>query len=447
MINTKKHFSNRYLVHLIIPLAVSTLLASTVGIADTLMISSALDKASVSGVSLVDQITVLIINIFAALATGGAVVTSQFLGAERYEKAEESAKQLLLSAGVVSVLIGAAFVVFCRNILNLCYPEIDAETNRAAVTYLFITAFSYPFIAVENCCGALFRSFGKSNYCMYSAIVCNIVNIVGNALTIYVFKWGITGAAISTTFGRFIGMALMLIWISSKNSPVRINIFKRIIPDFGMIKKILGIGIPSGLENGIFQLGRLLVVTIIANYGLIQTTANAVANNLDAFGCIFGSSMNLAVITVIGQCVGAHDFEGVKYYAKKLLAIEYIIGALFYSSTLVFITPILGWYNLDAETAQLTRTLVFIHNGIGMFLWPLSFTLPNFLRAANDVRFAMTVSVVSMILCRLGLSYFFHYTFGMGALGVWIAMVVDWIFRISFFVFRFLSGKWKKYCT
>ncbi len=446
MDTVKTHFSNKYLARLIVPLVISTLLASTVGIADTLMISS-LGKACVSGVSLVDQITILIINIFAALATGGAVVTSQFLGAKKYDSAQTSAKQLLLSGTFVSLIIAVVFVVFSKTIISLCFSELDDATNNAAVTYLFITGMSYPFIAVENCCGALFRSFGKSNYCMYSSFVCNIVNIVGNAVAIYVLKWGVAGAAISTTVGRFVGMMLMLIWISGKNSPVKIDLFSYIKPDFRMIRRILGIGIPSGLENGVFQFGRLLVVRIISYYGIVQTTANAVANNLDSFGCIFGSSMNLAVITVIGQCVGAHDFAAVKYYAKKLLAIEYCIGTLFYLSTLVFITPILGWYNLDAETASLTRTLVFIHNGIGMFLWPLSFTVPNFLRAANDVKYAMIVSVTSMIVCRLGISYFLHFAYGMGALGVWIGMVVDWIFRLSFFVTRFISGKWKKYCT
>lgn len=442
----KIHFSNKYLAGLIFPLVISTLLTSCVGLVDTLMVSS-LGEESISAVSMVDQINVLVLNILAALATGGAVVTSQFLGANKGDMANKSAKQLIFSGFAFSMLLVLIAVIFNGIILDMCFSSIDAKTRSEAVTYFYITAFCYPLMALEGCCGALFRSFGKSNYCMYSSFICNIVNILGNALTIYVLKWGVVGAGISTLFGRFVGVVLLLIWITRKSSPVRVKLFERFVPDFTMIRRILNIGIPSGLENSIFQLGRLLVVGIISEYGLVQTTAYAVANNLTHFGCIFGASMNLAVITIIGQCVGAKDFDGVKYYAKKLFLIEYTFGTLFYLSTIVFIDPILSWYNLSSETAELTKILVFIHNGIGIFLWPLSFTLPNFLRAANDVRFTMIVAITSMVMCRLLLSYALHYTLGLGAIGVWIGMIVDWIFRLSFFCTRFLKGSWKKHCT
>ena len=281
---------------------------------------------------------------------------------------------------------------------------------------------------------------------MYSSLFCNIVNIIGNAYLIYILNIGVAGAAIATVAGRLFGMVLMLIWISGKKSPIRLNFFERFRPDVGLIRRILTIGIPSGIENGIFQLGRLLVMSIISQYSLVHTTANAVANDLDTFGCVFGASMNLAAITIIGQCVGAHDFDGVKYYAKKLLAIEYFVGFFFYASTIVFITPILSWYHLDGDTAALTRTLVTMHNGIGMLIWPLAFTVPNFLRAANDVKFTMIVSVTSMLVCRVGISYFLHTQYHLGALGVWYGMIIDWICRLSFFVVRFLHGSWKKFC-
>ena len=446
MLTVQTKFSNAYLARLIGPLVVSTLLASAVGIIDTLMISG-LGEASVSGVSMVNQINLLLINIFAALATGGAVVTSQLLGAKRVETAEKSAKQLIFSGLVISLLIAVVFILLSDEILRLCYPKLETETEKAARIYLFVTAFSYPFLAVENCCGALFRSFGKSGYCMYSSLFCNIVNIIGNAVLIYVFDIGVAGAAIATVAGRMFGMILMLIWISGKQSPIRLNFFERFRPDAALIRRILSIGIPSGIENGIFQLGRLLVMSIISQYTLVDTTANAVANDLDTFGCVFGASMNLAVITIIGQCVGAHDFDGVKYYAKKLLLIEYGIGFFFYASTIVFIQPIMSWYHLDPATAALTRTLVILHNGIGMLIWPLAFTVPNFLRAANDVKFTMIVSITSMLICRVGISYFLHTSYHLGALGVWYGMIIDWICRLSFFCIRFLRGSWKKFCT
>ena len=442
---SKNRFTGKYLALLLVPLVISSLLNTAVGIVDTLMVSS-LSAACVSGVSLVDQINHLILNVFLALSTGGAVVTSQLIGAKKDKDAQKSAKMLIFSALAFSLLIMAICTIFGSLILDLCYPKLDLETRSASSIYFLVTAFAYPFMAVDYCCGALFRSFGKSSYCMITAFICNIVNVAGNALTIYVFGWGVFGAAISTLVSRIVSMAIMIVWISSKKSPVRVRFIEKFVPDFKMIGRILGIGIPAGLENSFFQFGRLLVVTIISNYGLVQTTANAVANHLDTFGCIFGSSLNLGAITVIGQCVGAGDHDGVRYYGKKLLLISYTIGSLFYLSTLVFINPVLSWFNLDAQTFELTKTLVFIHNGVGLFLWPLAFTVPNFLRSANDVSFTMYVSIVSMLVCRLGLSYFFHYTFGMGALGVWIAMVVDWICRLSFFTVRFFGGGWKKHC-
>lgn len=445
MDSVKNRFSNQYLVKLIFPLVISTILSTAVGIIDTLMISS-LSQACVSGVSLVDQINLLIINIFSALSTGGAVVTSQLIGSNKQKDAQKSAKMLLVSALAISLVIAAVCAIFSTLIIDLCYPKLDIETRNAATTYMLVTAFTYPFMAVDFSCGALFRSFGKSSYCMFTALICNIVNVIGNAFTIYILDWGVFGAAVATLIARIVSMIIMLVWFTSKKSPLKVKLFEKFVPDFKMIRRILSIGIPAGLENSFFQLGRLLVVTIISYYGLVQTTANAVANHLDTFGCIFGSSMNLAVITIIGQCVGAHDFEGVRYYAKKLLLIEYAIGSLFYLSTIVFINPILSWFSLDSATHELTKTLVLIHNGTGMILWPLAFTLPNFLRAANDVRFTMIVSIASMLVCRIGLSYFFHSAFELGALGVWIAMVVDWICRLAFFVVRFYSGKWKKYC-
>lgn len=445
MDSIKVKFSNKYLAKLIYPLVISTILSTAVGIIDTLMISS-LSQACVSGVSLVDQITLLIINVFSALSTGGAVVTSQLIGAQRHKDAQKSAKLLIVSGLAISIVITAFCTIFSSFLIDICYPSLDAETRTAATTYLLVTAFAYPFMAVDFCCGALFRSFGKSSYCMFTALVCNIVNIIGNAYTIYVLDWGVFGAALSTLIARIVSMVIMLVWITSKKSPIKIKLIEKFVPDFKMIGRILSIGIPAGLENSFFQFGRLLVVTIISAYGLVETTANAVANHLDTFGCIFGSSMNLAVITIIGQCVGAHDFDGVKYYSKKLLLLQYAIGSFFYLSTIVFIDPILGWFNLDEATHELTRILVLIHNGTGMLLWPLAFTLPNYLRAANDVRFTMIVAICSMAVCRIGLSYFFHLVFNLGALGVWIAMVVDWICRVIFFATRFYSGKWKKYC-
>ena len=216
--------------------------------------------------------------------------------------------------------------------------------------------------------------------------------------------------------------------------------------EMDVIKRILYIGIPSGIENGIFQLGRVLVVSIISGFGTIQIAANGVANNLDAMGCIIGQAMSLAMITVIGQCVGAQDEKQIRYYTRKLMTIAYVATIILNSIILIFLNPILSLYGLSQETTRLAYILVMIHNGCAMLMWPAGFVLPNMLRACNDVKFTMVVSIFSMFTFRIGFSYLIGVQMGMGAIGVWIAMVIDWIFRIMFFVGRYLSGKWKKLC-
>ena len=211
-----------------------------------------------------------------------------------------------------------------------------------------------------------------------------------------------------------------------------------------MIHKIFYIGIPSGIENGIFQLGRVIVVSIIAGFGTVQIAANGVANSLDSMGCIVGQAMNLAMITVIGRCVGAGDSGQVRYYTKKLLKITYLCTFMVNSVILLCLSWILKCYGLSPETTQLSYILVMIHNGMAMFLWPASFVLPNMLRACNDVRFTMVLSIFSMFVFRIGFSYIIGVNMGYGAIGVWIAMVLDWIFRVICFVGRYLSGHWLK---
>lgn len=214
--------------------------------------------------------------------------------------------------------------------------------------------------------------------------------------------------------------------------------------DWPVIHKIFYIGIPSGIENGIFQLGRVIVVSIIAGFGTVQIAANGVANSLDSMGCIVGQAMNLAMITVIGRCVGAGDSGQVRHYTKKLLKITYVCTFVVNSIILLCLPWILKCYGLSTETTQLSYILVMIHNGMAMFLWPASFVLPNMLRACNDVRFTMVLSIFSMFMFRIGFSYIIGVNMGYGAIGVWIAMVLDWIFRVICFVSRYLSGHWLK---
>ena len=435
-------FSKEDLKKLIVPLLFEQALAITVGMADTVMISSA-GEAAVSGVSLIDMFNNLIISVLAALATGGAVVTSQFLGAGKKEDACKSAKQLIVSAVCITIGISILVMVFCNGIISLFFGKIEADVFHNAVIYMMISALSFPFLALYNSCAALFRSMGNSKITLKVSVVENIINIGGNALGVYVLGLGVAGVAIPSLISR--GVAGFILYHLLKNPSNEVHLLKeRFRIDWPVIHKIFYIGIPSGIENGIFQLGRVIVVSIIAGFGTVQIAANGVANSLDSMGCIVGQAMNLAMITVIGRCVGAGDSGQVRHYTKKLLKITYVCTFVVNSIILLCLPWILKCYGLSTETTQLSYILVMIHNGMAMFLWPASFVLPNMLRACNDVRFTMVLSIFSMFMFRIGFSYIIGVNMGYGAIGVWIAMVLDWIFRVICFVSRYLSGHWLK---
>lgn len=444
VINMNYLFSNKDLRKLIIPLIFEQALAVTVGMADTMMISS-VGEAAVSGVSLVDMINMLIFSILSALATGGAVVTSQYIGAQKIKEGRKSAKQLLYTVIFISFIITILVMLFRTPLLKLFFGSIEADVMENALIYLMISAISFPFLAIYNACAALFRSMGNSQITLKVSIFMNIINVVGNAFCIFILEMGAAGVALPSLVSR--AFAGIVLYILLKNPNHLIHFEKeRFTLDFHVIKRILYIGIPSGIENGIFQLGRVLVVSIISGFGTVQIAANGVANNLDAMGCIVGQAMGLAMITVIGQCVGANDEKQVRYYTKKLLLITYVGTILVNASILLSLNPLLQLYGLSAETTKLAYILVMIHDGCAMILWPIAFVLPNMLRACNDVRFTMIISIFSMFAFRIGLSYIIGIRMGMGALGVWIAMVVDWIFRSALFIGRYLKGSWKKLC-
>ena len=436
----KPLFTQKDLLRLTGPLLIEQLLAVTVGMADTMMVSRC-GEAAISGVSLVDMINQLIIVLFAALATGGAVVVSQFLGAREQKSADNSAGQLILLSGVLGVVVGALCFVFARPLIRMCYGSIAPDVLEASVLYLKIIALSYPFLALYNGGAALFRSMGNSKISMQVSVLMNIINIVGNAVCIFGLKMGVDGVAWPSVVSRVVAAILILGKCYQKGHAL--NVPKTTRLDGRMAKRILGIGIPSAFENSLFQAGRILVVSMISTFGTVQIAANAVANNLDGMGCIPGQAIGLAMITVVGRCVGAGDNEQTIYYTRKLTLWAYITMGVFNGAILLFLPQLISIYALSGETMALSELLVRIHAGCAIFLWPVSFVLPNALRAANDVKFTMIVSVLSMAVWRLGFSYLLCVQLGWGAVGVWIAMVIDWVCRVICFLARFHSGAWK----
>ena len=436
-------FSNQKLIKLIIPLAIEQGLTMLVGMCDGIMVSS-VGEAAISGVSLVDMINAVVLVLFAALATGGAVVTSQFLGARQMEKARQSAGQLVLMAAGLGVAAMALCLVFAQGMMRLFFGSIEDAVMSAGLIYFRITALSFPFIALYNAGAAIFRSVGNSKVSMKVSLLMNAINVAGNALCIFVLKMGVAGVALPTLVSRAVAAVVILMLASSPKQELRLQKegFFRI--EWRMMKNILRIGVPSACENSIFQLGRLVVLSMIALFGTTQTSANAVANTLDGVGIVIGQAMGLAMVTVVGQCVGAGDMEQVKYYVKKMMAWTYVLMGISNGLIFLFVEQLIGFYSsLSPETVQLAKTLVTIHACCAIVLWPVAFVLPNALRAANDVKFTMWVGVGSMVAFRIVGSWILCVQLGMGAVGVWIAMVIDWVCRTTFFVTRMVSGKWQ----
>lgn len=436
-------FSDKALKALIIPLFFEQILSISVGMADTMMISYA-GEAAISGVALVDLINLLLINVFTAIATGGAVVVSQYLGKGDQRLCRRSADQLLLIAALISLAIMTAVLLFKRPLLAALYRNTEAAVMVNAVTYLRISAYSYPFLAVFHACAALFRSMGNSRISMQVSLAMNITNIIGNAMFIFVFQLGVAGAAWASALSRMMAAAVMVYLVQNKDNAVSVSLSGIFKWDGRIAGKILYIGIPSGIEGGIFQMGRVLVVSIIAGFGTTQIAANAVANNLDNMGCIGGQAMSLAMVTVIGRCLGAGEPEQADYYGRKLMKIAYGLSTVTNGLVLLTLPLVLRIYALTPETAKLATILIWIHCGLGILMWPAAFTLPGVLRAAGDVRFVMTVSIFSMMAFRVVFSVILGIHLGMGALGVWLAMILDWSFRMVFFILRWRKGAWKR---
>ena len=434
-------YTNKQLARLLLPLLIEQTLSIFVGMADTVMVSS-LGDAAISGVSLVDMFCNVLISMFAALATGGAVVSAQLLGANRRYDACRVSNQLMMAVLGISLAIMIPMIAFRAQLFGVLFGGVDQDVWNNAMTYLWITALSYPFIALYNAGAALYRSMNRSGMTMIVSVLVNIVNVGGNALCIFGLGMGVEGVAIPTLASRAVGAVCMLTLL--RDSRLQIHLLHGAWkPDLAMMKEILHIGVPSGIENSLFQLGRVLVVQVIALFGTVQTAANAVANTLDTVGCLPGQTINLAIITVVGHCIGAADFKQARHYTRKLLLWAYVATACVNLPLLLFLKQILPIFNASPEALDLAYKLVMIHDGMAMLMWPAAFTLPNALRAASDVKYTMIVALASMALFRIVFSYILGVGLGWCAVGVWVAMVIDWVCRFVFYVGRYRSGKWE----
>ena len=437
-------FTKKDIWSLVWPLMIEQLLAITLGIADIIMVAT-LGESAVSGVSLVDSIFIFINQLFAALATGGSVVCSQYIGKGSPELASKTAKQLLITVFWSAAVVAAIGFFSMNGLLGALFGNIEPDVMQNASTYFFWMLVGLPSVAVYNACAALFRAQRNSRISMFTGFVINVLNIGGNAIMLYGLHSGVEGVAIPTFIARTTAavILLFLLYEPRRNQIFSIKGIIRTKPDVYLIKKILQIGVPNGLENSMFQLGKILVITLVATFGTGAIAANAASNTISAFEVLPASSIGLAMLTVIGQCMGAKRPDEAVYYTKRMMAAAYISMAALNVPLLLSARWLIGLYGMSPETTELGWQMLMCHGLTGIVFWPASFTLPNALRAANDARYTMIVSLISMWTVRVGLSYVYANTFGLGAFGVWVAMSTDWVFRGLFFVIRFKSGKWK----
>lgn len=437
-------FSNKALKEMIVPLFLEQLLIMLVGLADTLVVSYA-GEAAVSGVSLVNQFNTIFIYLFTALASGGAVVISQYIGRKAMDAAGESASQLLLFSVIFSALVSALVLIGNEGMLRLMFGKVESDVMQACITYLRISAYSYPALAVYNAGAALFRSMGKTSVTMYLSVASNIINVIGNLIGVFVLHAGVAGVAWPSLIARTFSAGVITVLCFRRKNDV-FYAEKWIFQWNGeLMRNILRIAIPNGLENGVFQLVKVALSSMVALFGTYQIAANGVAQSIWSLAALAGVAMGPVFITVIGQCMGNRDIQAAEVYFQKLTKITLVLSSVW--NLLIFLlTPLfMRFYALEPDTKQLVIWLVLIHNLFNAIAYPFSGVLSNGLRAAGDVKFTMYVSVISTIAVRLLLSWLLGVILQMGVIGIAIAMVSDWIIRAIIFFWRQKSGKWKTF--
>ena len=437
-------YSNRALLALFIPLLIEYALEFLVGFADSVMVAS-LGEAAISGVSLVDFLVQLLIFSFSALATGGAVVAGQYLGNNQLKEAQDSATQLVWFSTILSTILMIAVLFLRRFLIGLLFGHIEADVWANADVYLYFMALSIPFLAIYNAGAAIFRTTNNAYTPMKILFVCDILNVIGNAICIYFLGWDVRGVAIPTVISRLLAALLILHFVVDENYKLHIKKTLKHKFDTEILSKVLKIGIPYGVENGLFQLGRVLVLSLVSTFGTMAIAANSVGYAIGIFSVLPGFAINLGLTAVISNCVGANDYEQARYYNRKCLIIvvisHIVINAIIFAS----LPYVLGVYNLSAKTAAMTTEMVIWHGIFAIIIWPLSFTLPATFRGAGDSKSVMYISLAVMFTCRIALSYVIADWMGIGVFGTWIAMFIDWYVRAAIYIYRYFSNKWTEY--
>ena len=438
----EKLYSNKNLLYLFIPLVIEQGLEYLVGFAVSLMVAK-VGEAAVSGVSLVDFVMALLISIFTALATGGGAITGQYLGSKKDNEANQSALQMMKVTFYLSIVITLIIFVFKNSILHLLFGSISSDVYHHAMTYLNVVVLSIPFLAIYNGGAAIFRTMNNSKLPMQIMLAMNIVNVIGNALCVFILKMGVEGIAIPTLVSR-VGAALLILYFSKKTT-IHLSQLMNIKINRNMIEKILNIGIPFGIENSMFYLGRLIVLSIVSLFGTASIEANSVGGTLVMFQVLPGTAINLGLTSIISRCIGANDYDQAKYYTKKInrwMHISFIISTVI---ILLLMPLIMSFYNLSSRATSYVWQIIILHGIMMTLIWPYGYMLPIIFRSSGDAKFPMIVSIISMVICRILFSYILAVIFNMGMMGTWYAMFLDWIVKAIIYTYHYIKGKWMNY--
>jgi putative MATE family efflux protein len=437
-------FDRKKLVALLIPLIIEQILSAAIGIADSIMVAR-VGEYAMSGVSIVDAINILLINVFAALSTGGTIVTAQYIGQGKKDSAKESACQAMIVTIGIAALVMVVCVFFRSGILHAIYGDVDENVMDSALIYFLITALSYPFMSSFNTCSAIFRATGDAKRPMMISVGMNVLNVCGNAIFIFVCGLGAAGAALATLISRIVGAAVIAVMLYSEKREINIHGLFPLRLNLPMVKNILRVGVPTGFENGIFQIGKVLVQSIITTFGTVGIAAASVANNVASFTAMPGLAIGIGLVTVVGQCIGAGKQDQAKRYTVGFTALAIAVAFVLTVFLYFFADTVIGFFGVSAETAALAKKLIFSTLIANTILWPPAFVLPNALRAAGDVRYTMIIAVASMWIFRVLLGYIFAIVLDFGVIGVWYGMITDWLARTIAYVARYLSDRWTRH--